>query len=223
MLKVFGLMLLAFGTVQASLITTAAAGATTTTFAGGSTICAGSCSGTDAGFGITISSGGGVFNYDHTFVLLSNGAWNPNGATGFAMIGDESGSSTVTINLGAGYSSAGGFINYSESATAPTGPKDPTITALAADGTTVLESDDLATLAPISTPGGNNAGAFRGISLANNSIYYLQISGSFIVEHDISLTQMPSSPAVPEPSSFGLLASGVAFACYCFKRRNKFT
>jgi hypothetical protein len=215
----FGFALLVIGTANASLISTAPVAGTTTTFSGGTTACVSSCSGTDAGFSIAITGNGGVFNYDHSFGLVANGSWNPGTSTGFGMIGDGSGASTVTVSLGGGYSSVGGFMNYSITNSAPTGPNDPTISAIAADGTTVLETDDLALIAPISTPGGVNAGSFRGITLSSNSIYYFRITGSFIVEHDINLFQTVSGSPVPEPASAGLLASGIVFALYRLKRR----
>jgi hypothetical protein len=81
----------------------------------------------------------------------------------------------------------------------------PTIAALAADGTTVLESYDLFALAPIETLGGVNAGAFRGIWRAAGDIAYLRISGSFILMHDLTVVA-----AVPEPATAGLVALALA-------------
>jgi hypothetical protein len=192
---------------QAGLITSAPAGSTTTVFAGGS-----SCApGLDAGFVVT---GQACANYSQFFGFGQNGFWN-DPPSGFGLIGGSIATSSFTINLGGLYSSVGGFMNYSVapggvgSDSVPAG--DPTITALAANGTTVLGVYDLVTLDPINTPGGVNAGAFVGIQDATNDIAYLELSDDYIAIHSITLgTTSSSSPSVPEPSAFLLLGSGLA-------------
>ena len=134
------------------------------------------------------------------FGLDGNGSWNL-----FAWIGGDcvTGSCYAIIKLGGLFSTVGGFMSYSSALGngAPDGPGDPTITALAADGTTVLESDDLATLGPIND-NGINQGAFRGgISQGTNDIAYLKISGSYLIMHDLSL----GTTTVPEPAGFGIV------------------
>ena len=94
---------------------------------------------------------------------------------------------------------------------------DPVIAAIAADGTTVLESYDLATAAPISTPDGVNDGAFRGISRATADIAYFRISGSYLIEHDITLSSDGS--ATPEPGTLGLMVSAAMLAGVGFRRK----
>ena len=87
---------------------------------------------------------------------------------------------------------------------APGYSPNPTISAIAADGTTVLEADDLSVLAPFATMGVTNSGAFRGITLATPTIRFLRVGGAFIIEHDIT-TAGPAGPGpspVPEPSTF---------------------
>jgi hypothetical protein len=105
-------------------------------------------------------------------------------------------------------------MNYSVSSGSPGGPGDPVIAAIAADGTTVLESYDLATADPISTPSGLNAGAFVGISRPTADIAYFQISGSYLIEHDITLSS-PSS--VPEPATTGI--AGLALVSLLLRRK----
>jgi hypothetical protein len=104
-------------------------------------------------------------------------------------------------------------MNYSVSSGSPYGPGDPVIAAIAADGTTVLESYDLATADPISTPSGLNAGAFVGISRPTADIAYFRISGSYLTEHDITL----SSSSVPEPATMGI--AGLALVSLLLRRK----
>jgi hypothetical protein len=145
--------------------------------------------------------------------LIDNGSWN-----NFAWVGGYcfSGGCTATIDLGGLYASVGGFMNYVASDGSPSGPGDPVITALAADGVTVIESYDLATSASISTPGGLNAGAFRGISSSSSDIAYLELSGSYLIMHDITLNNTLNS--IPEPATFGL-AGLVLAAIGLFRRK----
>ena len=84
----------------------------------------------------------------------------------------------------------------------------PIIAGIAADATTVLESYDLSIDAPISTPDGSNAGAFRGISRATSDIAYFRISGSYLIQHD--LTTADAGASVPEPATLALLGLGMA-------------
>lgn len=187
--------------LSASLIVTAPVGGTTTTFDTGST-CSGSASGTDAGFSIS-ANGQNCLPYSGSFGLNDNGNWNL-----FPLIGDNSGSTALIIDLGGLFSSVGGFINYAQVGGTPVGPLDPTITALAADGTTVLETYDLAVSNPISVSG-TNQGVFLGIDTGTNNIGFFEISGSFIVMDNITT----SASSVPEPASFAMIsiALGVLF------------
>jgi hypothetical protein len=194
------------GSVCAALITSAPGGGVTTTFPGGDFCFIGGPSGptTVAGFSITATNSA-CYNYGDTsdsFGLGANGTWQ------MGLIGDDSDATLITIDLGGLYAWVGGFMDYEEP-----DPGTPVITALAADGTTVLESFDLSTDAPISTPGLLNGGAFRGISLPTDEIRYFQIGGSHLVMHDITL----GAAAIPEPSS--LILAGCALAVLGLLRR----
>ena len=125
-----------------------------------------------------------------TYGLDTNGEWSV--FEDFSWIATDEGTGSITVNLGGLFGLVGGFMNY-----APNVGSDATITALAGDGVTVLETYDLVTLAPISTPNGLNAGAFRGISRAANDIGFFQLSNNFILAHTLEIGQ--SAVAVPEP------------------------
>lgn len=89
-----------------------------------------------------------------------------------------------------------------------------TITAIAVDGVTELESYDLSSDAPINTPNAFDAGAFRGISRSSADIRYFRFGGSYSAMHDITLDGTASS--VPEPATMFL--STLALAGLAFMR-----
>jgi len=180
---------------QAGLITTDPGTGTTTTFtATGLTQGAGPV--TVNGFVVT---GANVAYGNAPYGLGNNGAW-----VSFSFVAANSNNGSITFDLGALYGLVGGFMNYST-------PHDvtgtnPTIEALAANGTTVLESDNLIALAPISTPSGSNAGAFRGISRSQNDIRFLRIGGDFLLTHSLEVGQVATTP---EPGTFVLISGGL--------------
>src|SRR5689334_22973868 len=117
---------------QADLITTDPGTGTTTTF---------NVSGLTQGPGGFSVDGFGVFGTPNVafgnapYALGNNGVWN------FSYVGSNSNFGSFTFDLGASFGLVGVFMNYST-------PHDvtgtsPTLQALAANGTTVLESDDL--------------------------------------------------------------------------------
>lgn len=207
-LLIIATLLLGPAVSQATLITTAPSDGTTTvlntvtgTWSAAPSVVAG-------GFTVSAPSGSDVWFGDSKFGLSENGFWED-----FAWVGGYcwTGACAATIDLGGLYSQVGGFMNYSASDDkgAPTFGSDggsPIIRAIAADGTTVLESYDLATAAPIATPGGVNAGEFRGISTGVANIAYLQIQGSYLIMHDLTLGR---ATTVPEPGTLLLLGSGM--------------
>jgi hypothetical protein len=189
--------------LSAALLTSAPGGGTTTTFAGGGDCFSGPSSGTVSGFAVSATS-------DSCYNYSSGWGFGPNGFSSLSIIGDNSATTAITIDLGGLHSFVGGFLNY-----AP-GYGTPVISALAADGTTVLESYDLAALAPIVTPGGSDAGAYRGISRGSADIGFFRIQGSYVAMHDLNLGE---TAAVPEPST-ALLFAGSALALLARRLRS---
>jgi hypothetical protein len=154
----------------------------------------------DAGFRIS-SSDAACINYSGYFNLDDNGIWQNTG-----LIGDGSGSTTITIDLGGYFSYAGGFISYGFYfdpdlfGVFPLG-NDPVITALDINRN-VLQSYDIFEY-NLGQSSDINSGRVFGISSANEDISYLQISGSQIVMSDISLVS-------PEPATWMLSLSALA-------------
>ena len=183
-------------TAQAGLITTLPAGGTTTTF---TVTGVNSITGTSIVNGFQITGQPDFRDGDGSYGLSSNGSWGP----GFSWAGTFSAGTPFQIDLGGLYSSAGQFLNYAPGNTPP-----PMIAAIAADGTTILESYNLSVSAPVSTSGANS-GAFRGITRASSDIRFLRISGAFVVTHDITVAGAATA-TVPEPSTLSL--SGLALA-----------
>jgi MYXO-CTERM domain-containing protein len=191
-------------TVSAALLSTAPSSGTITTFPGGTTCVQLPGTATVAGFDISFD-GEVCYDYNNGWGIGSNGSWPT-----LSLIGDNSTTTAITIDLGGLYSSVVGFMNYS--------PTDgtPVIAAIAADGTTVLESYDIAALAPISTPGGTDQGAYRGIVRPTADIRYFRFGGAFTAFHDLTLDGGAAS--VPEPSAW-LLALPALLAFRLARRR----
>ena len=142
--------------------------------------------------GFSVTGSPNVAFGDVGYGLAANGSWSS-----FPWVATNNGTGSLTFDLGGLYAFVGGFMNY-----APDNGTDATITAIAADGTTVLETYDLVTSAPISTPSGSNAGAFRGISRGAADIRFFQLSGDFIITNTLEV----GDSTVPEPGTFVLSA-----------------
>jgi hypothetical protein len=146
------------------------------------------------------------------FQLGTNGRWDAVTMGPFAGGNAPSFSLTFTFIDGP-VTGVGAFVNYGPGA----GP-DPIISALNADGQ-VLESYDLAALAPVVTPGEVNAGAFRGILRPEGDIAAFRVSNSFLVLDDLRF----SHAAVPEPSSCVLALLGTMTALAVARRQARST
>jgi hypothetical protein len=210
---VSALALLAASAANAALITNAPAGGTTRAFANGvmQNPCTTAASATVSGLQIAAN---GVWCHGMlpgaTFRFGDNGIWN--GMNAFPLVGDDSGFTTITIALGGFYHTVGAFFNYAVQNGNPAGSNAPMIYAIAADGLTVLESYNLATLAPISTAMAANAGAFRGISRPTADIAYFAFGGSYLAAANLVTDSSGAVPVsqTPEPAAVALTAAGVA-------------
>jgi hypothetical protein len=136
-----------------------------------------------------------------SYGLGTNGGWE-SGRSGYTGLNNPpSGDMNFRFNSGP-VSSVGGFLNY-----APTTGPNVIIAALDNLGN-VLEQYDISVLAPILTPGGINAGAFRGIQRGTADIFGFRVSNSFVVLDDLTF-QRQGNQVVPEPATMALLGMGL--------------
>jgi len=126
------------------------------------------------------------------YQLLDNGYWD-SGRNGFTGLATGSGYMTFSFLTDVNY--VGGFMNYYSSS--PT--SDITITAFKRNGDE-LESHTLT----ISTLGGINDGAFRGISRDTFDIAAFRVSNSYVVLDDLTF-----GTVVPVPAAMWLFGSGL--------------
>lgn len=149
----------------------------------------------NSGLGAVLGQGG--------YGLVDNGSFG--GTAVYAGLDGRSG--WMRFVLSAPVSQFGAYLNY-----ATPGYGDAMIEVLDQAGN-VIESHNLATQAPISTPGGFNQFAFRGIDYGQSAIWGLQLRDSYVLAA-ASSTGDPTNPndpgnGVPEPESILLLALGL--------------
>jgi len=87
-------------------------------------------------------------------------------------------------------------------------------------GNVVLESYNIGVVAPISTPGGGNDGAFRGILRNTNDIAAFRLSSGYNVIDDLAFSRVSS---VPEPTSLAIFVIGALGMVVRHRRKQKQT
>lgn len=170
--------------------------------------------GTPVGRNITWeASANGYLGYNSGFGLVNNGSWEDS-KTRHTALNSYTGSMTFRFVDGP-VRAVGGFVNYLQNGT--NSGDDPIIEALGA-GDVVLASYNLATDAPISTPGQENGGAFRGIARASADIHAFRLRNDKFVLDDLRFTNEMAS-AVPEPGAALLFLPAVSVVLLIRRRR----
>lgn len=168
------------------------------------------------GYIFTAAPGGGGNSGQGSVIGQGSYGLSTNGFFGgdAVYIGVDSGTGYAQLVLSGGpVSQIGFFMNY-----APDTGNAPTIEALDSAGN-VFASYDLSALAPISTPGGFNEFAFRGISSDSANIYGLRFGGSYILVTGTADGTLPN-PSVPEPASWAMMIAGFGLAGGLIRRRS---
>ena len=145
----------------------------------------------------------GASAYNASFGFDANGFWD-NGRNGFVGINSGQGARGIfaRFTFAAGLVSAvGAFENYS-----PTDGGSPILRALDINGN-ILEQYDLSLFGPISTPGGLNEGAFRGILRPTADIAAIEYRDGFQALDNLTFSHS-SIAKVSEPSSLLLVLLG---------------
>ncbi len=144
-----------------------------------------------------------------SYGLGSNGSFGGDAV----YIGVDSGTGYAQLLGSTGYDQMGFFMNY-----APGVGDNATIWTLASDGS-VIDSFDIATLAPISTPGGFNDFRFRGVAYDDGTqIYGLRFGGNYILLTGTA-DGVPPAPGIPEPATWAMLILGFGLVGSAARRR----
>lgn len=149
----------------------------------------------------------GASLYNGPFGLANNGSWD-SGRDGYVGINDQQNGSGIfaKFTFSTPISAVGVFENYAAGSGAP----DPILEVLSSSNA-VLESYDLAVAAPISTPGGVDAGAFRGVQRASADISAIEFIDGFQVVDNLTFgAAVVPVPTLSPRSSLALFV--VAFA-----------
>jgi len=147
------------------------------------------------------------------FTIGDNGEWTT-ARDGYASSNSVGGSITFTFNDGP-VAAVGGLMNYSPNPGTLISPVR--IEALDITGN-LLESFELPVVAPISTPGGVDEGAFRGISRPSADIGAFRFTGTFTLLDDLTFAQ-----SIPEPRSVAMWfwLMPIMAGAYLLRRRSK--
>lgn len=165
-----------------------------------------------AGLTFTANPGGGGNSGQGSVVgqggygLASNGSFGGSAV----YIGVDSATGYDEIKFASAQTQFYGFWNY-----APGVGDDATISTLDSTGN-ILQSFDLAVLAPISTPGGFNQFAFRGID-GTDAFYGVRFGGNYL----LLAATADGGPVggVPEPASWAMLIAGFGLTGAAMRRR----
>ncbi|NJC09692.1 PEPxxWA-CTERM sorting domain-containing protein [Polymorphobacter fuscus] len=164
------------------------------------------------GLTFTAAPGGGGNSGQGSVVGQGSYGLNANGSFGGSAvyIGVDSGTGYAQITFASAQTQFYGFWNY-----APGIGNAPTLSTLDVSGN-VLQSFDLSALAPISTPGGFNAFAFRGIE-GTDQFHGVRFGGSYI----LLAATADGDPVggVPEPASWAMLITGFGLVGAAARRR----
>lgn len=145
----------------------------------------------NSGMGSVLGQGG--------YGLSSNGSFG--GAAVYA--GVDSGTGFAQFSFATPINFFGAYFNY-----APNSGSNATISVLDALDN-VIESWDLTQFAPISTPGGFNQFAFRGINLGNSTFSSFRFGGDYILAAATE-SGLPTPPVNPVPAPATLFLFGLS-------------
>lgn len=163
--------------------------------------------GGDVGVDVAVEASNGqneIYINESSWGLVVNGEWSSPQTYVSTEIRDTTEGILFSFNDGP-VSEVGAFMNYIVGLQPN---QDLVITALDSN-MNILESYNITNTADISTPGGTNQGAFRGIVRPTADIAYFQVAGEGPVVDDLTFSWSGNNPqggakAVPTMSTYGL-------------------